>query len=119
MAVILFGVFDQDVEKSVAATSPRLYTPGIHGTSYTHRAFVHWMLEAVYLAFLAIYLPALALGYPGDAAGEHGWSLSSPRNGDPGISTVSMTAMTLVCLGVNLRLAIEIHSWTQVRKGRD
>ena len=27
--------------------------------------------------------------------------------------TISMTAMTLVCLGVNLRLAIEIHSWTK------
>ena len=50
-------------------------------------------------------MPAYALGWPGVA-------LSSPPNGDPDVATISMSAMTLVCLGVNLRLAIEVHSWT-------
>ena len=119
LPIIVFCVFDQDVPKALAARSPMLYTPGIRRTAYTHRSFATWMLEAIYLAMLSIYLPALALGYPGGppAAGADpapGWSLSSPPNGDPGISTISMTAMTLVCLGVNLRLAIEIHSWSGI-----
>jgi len=62
------------------------------------------MVEAVWLAILAVYLPALALGSPG-------WSLASPSNGDVGIQTISLTAMSVVCVGVNLRLAVEMHSW--------
>jgi magnesium-transporting ATPase (P-type) len=104
LPIILFCVFDQDVEKQVAAFTPKLYTPGIMRTCYTHLGFAVWMAEAVFLAVLVTYIPALALGYPG-------WSLSSPQNGDPGFASVSMVAMTLVVLGVNLRLAIELHSW--------
>ena len=48
--------------------------PTIH---YTHAGFVRWMGEAVYLAVLVTYIPALAMGYPGV-------SLTSPGNGDPG-----------------------------------
>ena len=125
LPIILFGVFDQDVEKSVAAHSPMLYTPGIYRIYYTHRGFVLWMIEATYLAVLAVYLPAAALGYPGgpgsnggknQETGEFvnggGWSLSSPPDGDPDISSISMAGMLLVCVGVNMRLAIETHSWT-------
>jgi len=71
---------------------------------YSHRGFVGWMLEACFLAAVTIYVPAFALGYPG-------WSLSSPENGDPGVDSISLTAMSLVCICVNLRLAIELHSW--------
>ena len=105
LPIILFCVFDQDVTKEVAARSPEGYTPGILRLYYTHTGFVRWMLEAVFLAALVTYVPALALGYPG-------WSLSSPPNGDPGVNSVSMVAMSLVCVGVNLRLAIEMHSWS-------
>ena len=105
LPIILFCVFDQDVSKQEAASSPKGYTPGLLRLHYTHLGFVRWMLEAVLLACLCTYVPALGLGYPG-------WSLSSPANGDPGISSISMTAMTLVCVGVNLRLAIEMHSWS-------
>jgi len=111
LPIILYGVFDQDVDKKLAARSPLLYAPGIKNIYYTHRGFVLWMCEAVYLAYIAIYIPAYALGNPGGAHDTRGWSLSSPQNGDPGIATISMTSMTLVCIGVNLRLAIEIHSW--------
>ena len=104
LPIVLFCVFDQDVPKAVGASSPWLYTEGIMRLHYTHRGFVGWMFEACFLAGVTIYVPALALGYPG-------WSLSSPENGDPGVDSISLTAMSLVCICVNLRLAIELHSW--------
>ena len=107
LPIILFCVFDQDVTKEQAARDPHGYSPGLRREYYTHLGFVRWMAEAVFLAVLVTYIPALALGYPG-------WSLSSPANGDPGVASISMVAMTLVCVGVNLRLAIELHSWSSL-----
>ncbi len=104
LPIILFCVFDQDVTKAESARTPSRYTPGLLRIYYTHFGFLLWMLEAIWLALLCVFVPALALGYPG-------LSLGSPSNGDPGVSTISLSAMVLVCIGVNLRLAIEMHSW--------
>ena len=102
--IILFCVFDQDLSKEKSARSPDRYTPGVLRIYYTHTGFVLWMLEAIWTAMLCIFVPALAFGYPG-------LSLASPLNGDVGLATISMAAMVLVCINVNLRLAIEMHSW--------
>lgn len=104
LPIILFCVFDQDVTKAESAVTPRLYTPGLLRIYYTHFGFLLWMLEAIWLALLAVFVPALSLGYPG-------CSLAAPRSGDPDVATISLSSMVLVCVGVNLRLAIEMHSW--------
>jgi len=92
------------VAKDESARSPKLYTPGLLRIYYTHFGFVVWMFEAVWLALLCVFVPSLAFGYPGV-------SLASPTNGDPCVASISLSAMVLVCVGVNLRLAIEMHSW--------
>lgn len=104
LPVIIFATFDQDVTKRESGQTPALYTTGIKRVYYTHHGFVRWMAEALFTAFLCTYVPALALGYPG-------WSLSAPDNGDPAVGVISLTAMLLVCIVINLRLAMEVHSW--------
>ena len=56
--IILFCVFDQDVDKEVSARSPSS-TSRASCASTTHLGFVKWMVETVYVAILVTYLPAL------------------------------------------------------------
>ena len=61
------------------------------------------MLEGTILSVLAAFIPMFALGGP---------SLAVPSIGDPGFYVLSFFSMTLTCFGTNLRLALEMYSWT-------
>lgn len=97
MPIIIFGIFDQDVPKSVSAASPQLYKPGLTKVLYTHHGFIRWMAEATALAAIVTYLPA--------------FTLRVMREPDPTVDSLSFTTMFLVVICTNLRLVHEVHSW--------
>jgi hypothetical protein len=74
-----------------------LYRPGIDKVLYTHRGFVRWMVEATALASLTTFLPVFCVR-----------TMWEP---EPSVQTIAFTAMFLVVICTNLRLALEVHSW--------
>ncbi|KAH8092427.1 phospholipid-translocating ATPase [Aureococcus anophagefferens] len=59
--VILLGTFDQDVSAETALANPALYRAGPRDEFFTRPIFASWVFQAICEAFLAIYVPALAL----------------------------------------------------------
>ena len=55
------------------------------------------MFEATVLAILVVFVPLGAIRAP---------------EGDPSVDAYSFVSMTLVCFCTNLRLAVELHSWS-------
>ena len=100
---IIFGFNDQVYARSFDTDLPKLYQPGLQRSIYTHRGFARWMLEGTALAVLAAFVPMLALGTS---------SLSAPHLGDPGFHQLSFFSMCITCFVTNMRLALEVYSWT-------
>lgn len=100
---IIFGFNDQMFARAMDTDLPKLYQPGLKRSIYTHRGFARWMLEGTLLAVLAAFVPMLALGTS---------SLSAPSLGDPGFHQLSFFSMCITCFVTNMRLALEVYSWT-------
>ena len=94
LPIIVFAFDDMDVPKAEAARHPQLYKAGIDRIYYTHAGFIRWIIEAIWLAAIAAYLPLI---------------VTPPSEAD--FYTLSITAMCIVVAGANLRLALETHSW--------
>jgi len=97
---IAAGFSDQDVTKAKMRTEPGLYTRGIERLSYTHFGFFLWMSEALWLALVSVGVPILGV--------------SALSYGGPGWPTLGFTTMTIIAVTVNVRIALEIHSWTWI-----
>jgi hypothetical protein len=97
---IAAGFSDQDVTKEKMKTTPGLYTRCIQRLSYTHFGFFLWMSEALWLALVSVGVPILGL--------------STLDYGGPGWPTLGFGTMTIIAVTVNVRIALEIHSWTWI-----
>ena len=105
LPIIFYAVNDMDVPKKVAAAEPHLYSVGIQRSYYTHSAFAIWIGEAIYAAAACVLVPMYCFGWPGG-------SLAFPLQGDASFAAVSFTSMMAVIISGNLRLVIEMRSWT-------
>lgn len=103
LPIVLYGIADQDVPKALSASVPRLYTAGIRRIYFSHFKFWLWMAEGVGLALVITLVPLACLSWGG---------LPSPEDGDISYDALSFTLMCLVCVCVNLRLVLELHSWS-------
>ena len=95
-----------------SAQTARLYSGGIRRIYYTHSGFAGWMAEAVLIGITATYLPLLCLGGWNIPNPELGGSLPEPEDGDGSQAVLSFAAMFALVHGVNLRLAMEVHSFS-------
>jgi len=105
LPIIIYGSFNQDVPKFASALTARLYAGGIRRIYYTHSGFTGWMLEALLIGVVGAFIPMTTLG---------GWdgSLAATPDGDGSFDVLSFAAMYVLVMGVNLRLAMEVHSWS-------
>jgi len=99
--IIALGVFDRDVPKKQAMTTPGLYKDGIERKFLNRNVFWAWMLEAILHAILIVFLPMLALGYFNVL--NTGESISIWELG----TVVFLSFLTVV----SLRLAAEVLEW--------
>ena len=108
LPIVVVASNDQDVPKALSAQSPQLYSATIRRIYLTHTGFARWMLEGIWLAAIAAYLPGLCFG----AINLSGESITGAGDlGDPSIGEFKFTGMIILVCGVNLRLALEVHSW--------
>ena len=69
--IIVYGVNDMDLPKSIAASQPRAYSVGIRQTRYTHTKFSGWMAEAFFCALLCTFVGAFGyMAYGDDVKNE-------------------------------------------------
>lgn len=52
LPIVIYGINDKDLPKSIAASQPRAYSVGIQHTRYTHVKFAGWMMECFYAGAL-------------------------------------------------------------------
>ena len=95
LPIIVTTIYDMDVPKSVAASTPELYTVGIRRLHFNLRGFLWWTLDALFAAFVAIFLPIFCVTPEGN-----------------GMYAISYLSMFLLTMGVNVRLYVEIYSWS-------
>jgi len=107
LPIIFFAINDMDVPKKVAAAEAFLYTPGIRRELYTHASFIRWIIESVYAAVMCVFVPVFCFGWPSS-------SLAFVEDGDARFAAISFTAMCAVIISGNLRLVLEMRSWTVI-----
>uniref|UniRef100_A0A7S0LK09 P-type ATPase C-terminal domain-containing protein n=1 Tax=Coccolithus braarudii TaxID=221442 RepID=A0A7S0LK09_9EUKA len=105
LPLIVVGFSDQDVPKALSAVSPTRYTSGIKRAHLTSAAFNRIIVEGFYVGLVLAYMPGACLGW------GNGMSLWTSK-GDPAWSDLSFTAYNALVVILNLRLALEVHSWT-------
>ena len=105
LPVIAYGFQDQDVPKDVSAEAVELYSKGIRRQFYTHAVFVRWCAEALYFGLVCSMAPVLSMALLG--AGD-----SVNSDGQPvDLSILGVAMMVNVTVCVNLRFALEGHSF--------
>jgi len=102
LPIIVFPMFDTDVPKQVSAHSPHLYTVGLARIHYTHKKMVFWILEAFYAGLIIGYAPQFANDYYTNCGSN------------VTLSELSMGAMFVVTISINVRLTLENNSWSVV-----
>jgi magnesium-transporting ATPase (P-type) len=92
--------------QSTLLALPELYCDVQNGRPFSRRRFYGWMVHSVWIGLASYYLPMWAL------------PTTTQSNGlDTGISLTSYTAFAAICIAVNLRLALEVQSWTRWTAG--
>ena len=99
LPILLYPMFDTDIDQQTSLQSPALYSPGIMRVHYTKSKLALWVAEAVYTAAITAYVPAF-MTYSGGV--------------DMSLSECAMTSMWAVCLTIDARLVLENHSWTKL-----
>jgi len=104
LPLIVFGFNDMDVPRRQSAHAPHLYVPCTQRAYLKDSLFLRWMIEAIYLGLIITFVPIAAFGWMGV-------SMSSERS-PADRAALSLTSMVVVTICVNLRLAVEVTSWT-------
>ena len=89
LPIIVFGIWDQDVPKSVSESTPSLYTAGIARIHFTYAGFTYWMLDGVVCACMVLWVPLIGL---------------RPEDGTPGGDELAGTSMFILVVVINIRL---------------
>ena len=105
LPVIVYGFQDQDVSKDVSAEAVELYSKGLKREFYTHAIFARWCAEAFYMGLVCSVAPMLSMVLLGcgDAVGNDGQPVD--------LSVLGVAIMVNVTVCVNLRFALEGHSF--------
>jgi len=104
LPLIVFGFNDMDVPRRESGRAPHLYVPCTQRAYLKDSLFLRWMVEAVYLGLIVTFVPIASFGWMGvSMSTEHS---AADR------AALSFTSMCVVTLCVNLRLAVEVTSWT-------
>ena len=96
---------DQDVSKDVSAEAVELYAKGLKREFYTHAIFARWCAEAFYMGLVCSVSPMLSMVLLGcgDSVGNDGQPVD--------LSVLGVAIMVNVTVCVNLRFALEGHSF--------
>ena len=105
LPVIVYGFQDQDVSKDVSAEAVELYAKGLKREFYTHAIFARWCAEAFYMGLVCSVSPMLSMVLLGcgDSVGNDGQPVD--------LSVLGVAIMVNVTVCVNLRFALEGHSF--------
>eukprot|EP01006_Ploeotia_vitrea_P021670 TRINITY_DN54101_c0_g1_i1.p1 TRINITY_DN54101_c0_g1~~TRINITY_DN54101_c0_g1_i1.p1 ORF type:complete len:1157 (+),score=117.86 TRINITY_DN54101_c0_g1_i1:36-3506(+) len=102
--VLVVGIMDRDVhDQAKLYEYPQLYSVGLHNRDFTGWVFVQWLINSVFHAIICFGIPTAAVQ---GGVFSDGLGFGTVANG-----TIIYTAAVLV---VNLKLALEIESWTVV-----
>lgn len=102
LAVIMVGIFEQDLRAETLLAVPELYTYGQKNKAFNFKKYIGWMIVAVVESLLIFYL-------------IYGIFLYIPFTGDNTLYAVGDLAFTACVVFINIKmLVLELHNKTLV-----
>lgn len=105
--IIVFGIFDKDVEKEILLKQPHLYKDGIQQKFFSRKIFMIWMFEAyLHAAILTLFSAAIFT-----------WSAEAPGGQNIGLWDMGCIVNFWVVLVCAIRLCADVSNWTALYVG--
>eukprot|EP00743_Colponemidia_sp_Colp-15_P004663 GILK01005024.1.p1 GENE.GILK01005024.1~~GILK01005024.1.p1 ORF type:complete len:1174 (-),score=231.08 GILK01005024.1:215-3736(-) len=104
MPIVIYSIFDRDIEYKTLESTPKLYEPGLQGALFNTKVFWQYVSNGFWHAAVILAVPMMAYARVStrpDGQMEDLWLLGS----------VIYAAVVIIC---NLKLALEMNAWTNI-----
>jgi magnesium-transporting ATPase (P-type) len=101
LPVLVYGLFEQDVNSDISMAYPIVYLPGQRNSGLNFKLFLRWVGEAAYSAFFVYFFAFKVVG-----------ATETPNGHDFSIWEGGSTAFTANLIVVTLRIVMETQHFT-------
>jgi magnesium-transporting ATPase (P-type) len=100
--IMVFALFDQDIDRATALAHPRLYASGPREEAFNRTLLVKWLAAAVLHSLAMFFLPLYLLES----------EILGPSGRTAGLWTQGFVGYTCAIVVVNCKVALETRYWT-------